>query len=90
METCIETYINNEKTLCKSIYDLMSQCLTFGVYKEDIVQIVETCKRIPDYMTNQYFYDLVSNLEYRTNQSVFDYVYVLDDMEKIKKYITCI
>lgn len=54
--------------------------------KTDVEYIIEECKRLEENSRNQYFYDIVSDLEYKRN-SIVDDLYIIDDLEKIKSFL---
>lgn len=55
--------------------------------KCEIEDIINQCKSLEENHKNQYFFDIVSNLEYKTLYIVDDDIYILNDLEKIKLFL---
>ena len=58
----------------------------FLLNKCDLEYIINQCKSLEENSKNQYFFDIVSNLEYKTLYIVDD-IYILNDLEKIKLFL---
>ena len=54
--------------------------------KQDIDYIIDECKGLEENYKNQYFCDIISELEYK-NISIIDDIYIFDDLEKIKLFL---
>jgi hypothetical protein len=78
--------INNQETYKKSILNKIQEVYIFGTLQEDINYILNYCKLLTENSSNQYFFDIVSDLEEKIVHSPQD-IYVLNDIDKIKDFV---
>jgi hypothetical protein len=76
--------IDEMKNILKSIDEMIE----FGILKENVDNLVEICKNLQVYNTNQYFYNLISNLEEKITSRAYslDDVYILEDLVFLKTF----
>jgi hypothetical protein len=73
--------------ICKKhILDKIQDVYLFGTSKEDIDYIINICKLLTENYKNQYFFDIISDLENKIIYSSSD-IYALNDIDKIKNFI---
>lgn len=72
----------------KIILKNIDEMIEFGILKENVDNLVEICKNLHIYNTNQYFYNLVSNLEEKITSRAYslDDVYILEDLVFLKTF----
>lgn len=80
-----ETVINQENYK-KRILNKIEDVYIFGTSKEDINYILNFCKLLTENYKNQYFFNIVSDLEQKFIYSLTD-IYALNDIDKIKDFI---
>ena len=72
----------------KIILNKIDEIREFGIFKENIDNLLQVCKNLNIYNTNQYFYNLISNLEEKITSSVYliDDIYILEDLDLLKTF----
>lgn len=72
----------------KIILKNINEMIEFGILKENIDNLVEISKNLHIYNTNQYFYNLISNLEEKVTSNVYslDDIYILEDLVFLKTF----
>ena len=68
------------------ILNRIEDVYSFGTSKEDIDYIINFCKLLTENYNNQYFFNVVSDLEEKHIYSEKD-IYALNDLDKIKDFI---
>jgi hypothetical protein len=66
----------------------IDEMIEFGIFKENIDNLIQVCKKLNVYNTNQYFYNLISNLEDKvtSNAYVINDIYILEDLDFLKTF----
>jgi hypothetical protein len=72
----------------KSILKNIDEMIEFGIFKENIDNLVHACKNLHVYNTNQYFYNLISNLEEKITSRAYSLndIYILEDLVFLKTF----
>lgn len=80
-------HMQNQESYKKHILDKIQDVYLFGTSKEDVDYIINICKLLTENYKNQYFFNIVSDLEDKIIYSSSD-IYALNDIDKIKNFIT--
>jgi hypothetical protein len=72
----------------KIIVNKIDEIREFGIFEENIDNLLQVCKNLNIYNTNQYFYNLISNLEEKITSSAYliDDIYILEDLDLLKTF----
>jgi len=70
----------------RKILHKISDIIYFGTFKEDIDLVIDDCCKLNTILVNQYFYDLISNLQ-SNDMYLNDDIYILEEILKIRKFI---
>jgi len=76
----------NQEIYKKHILNKIEDVYVFGTSKEDVDYIIKFCKLLTENYKNQYFFNIISDLEQKFIHSSTD-IYVLNDLDKIKNFI---
>jgi hypothetical protein len=77
----------NNKNDVKYVLNKIAESMSFGIFKEEIDVIIQDCKKINKKDKNQYFNNIISDLETRFIYSIDD-IYVIEDLVKIRSYLS--
>ena len=61
----------------------------FGIFEEDLCDLIECCKKLNRHLGNQFFSNIISDLETRKIFSLND-IYILEDLENIAQFVNTI
>jgi hypothetical protein len=78
--------VKDTSTLKTSIVDKINELKLFGVTQEDIYKLTDKCKSLNSRLHNQFFSNMICDLETRRIYCLYD-IYVLEDLDKIKKFV---
>jgi|694.fasta_scaffold00515_45 hypothetical protein len=76
----------NQGNYKKHILNKIEDIYIFGTSKEDVDYIIKFCKLLTENYKNQYFFNIISDLEQKFIYSSSD-IYALNDLDKIKNFI---
>lgn len=79
-------YKQKDKDRKDNVLKKIDESISFGICQEDINVIVENCRRINDKNPNQYFDNIISDLESKFVYSLDD-IYIIEDLSKIKRFL---
>lgn len=71
----------------KYVLNKIAESMSFGIFKEEIDVIIQDCKKINKKDKNQYFNNIISDLETKFIYSIDD-IYVIEDLVKIRSYLS--
>jgi hypothetical protein len=80
------TTINDVECQKRKILRKISDIVYFGTFKEDIDLVIGDCCKLNTTLSNQYFYDLISNLQ-SNDTYLNDDIYILEEILKIRKFL---
>lgn len=80
------TTMNNTNDV-KYVLNKIAESMSFGIFKEEIDVIIQDCKKINKKDQNQYFNNIISDLETKFIYSIDD-IYVIEDLVKIRSYLS--
>lgn len=76
----------NQENYKQNILNKIEDIYIFGTSKEDVDYIIKFCKLLTENYKNQYFFNIISDLEQKFIYSSSD-IYILNDLDKIKDFI---
>jgi hypothetical protein len=80
------TTINDVEYRKIKILRQINDIICFGTFKEDIDLLIDDCSNLNKTLVNQYFYDLISNLQ-SNDTYLNDDIYILEELVKIRKFL---
>jgi hypothetical protein len=84
----MDYYSQNSKNIFlkkkSNILNLIREIVLFGVFEYEITKLIDLCKNL--FIDNQYFKNIIDNLESRPIYSIDD-IYILEDVHKIQKFL---
>lgn len=75
--------------IVENLLKKINETINFGILKESVDNIIDDCKKLDIYNSNQYFYDIVSNLEHKIKTTMYSLhdIYILEDIHHIKNFL---
>ena len=80
------TVISDVEYQKRKILRKISDIIYFGTFKDDIDLIIDDCCKLNTTLANQYFYELISNLQ-SNDMYLNDDIYILEEILKIRKFL---
>jgi hypothetical protein len=67
----------------------INEIINFGIFKENIENLIEICKKLDLYRTNQYFYNIISDIDQKTMYEylLIDDIYVIENLNILKSFL---
>lgn len=74
------------------ILSKINDLVYYGIVKENIQHLLDICKSLDLYNKNQYFYNIISDLDQKTilDNFSFDDLYIVEDLNMLKLFLKCI
>jgi hypothetical protein len=72
--------------LISTINKNLIEIYEFGIYDEDIVNLIDNCYKLNNYLNNNYFTEILSELQSRLNETR-DNFYISELIDKIRLFI---
>lgn len=80
------TVIRDVEYQKRKILREINDIICFGTFKEDIDLVIDDCCKLNTTLSNQYFYDTISNLQ-SNDMYLNDDIYILEEILKIRKFL---
>ena len=67
----------------------INEIINFGIFKENVENLIEICKKLDIYRTNQYFYNIISDIDQKTMYEylLIDDIYVIENLNILKSFL---